>query len=79
MLSNLAIIFALLASISLSAPTCPYISTAEAGRVKKAFSEAKITPDVVPAFQPTIKVSTSYGSTVVDLGTNITTLRTFQM
>lgn len=32
-------------------------------------------PDVVPFFEPRVKVSASYGTTNVDLGTRISTLR----
>ena len=66
-----------LSSVVVSAPVCSYISASEAARVKKAFTDAKITPDVVPFFEPKVKVSASYVMTNVDLGNRIDTLRTF--
>lgn len=62
-------------SIVVGAPVCTYISSTEAARVKAAFSNADITPDVVPFFEPRVEVSASYGTTNVDLGTQIGTLR----
>ncbi|KAL2075753.1 hypothetical protein VTL71DRAFT_696 [Oculimacula yallundae] len=66
-----------LSTIVASAPVCSTISFIEAARVKQAFSNAKITPDVVPFFEPRVKVSASYPTTSnVDLGNRIGTLET---
>jgi len=68
------VVAALALSSFVSAQGCGAITSTEAEAVKKAFNDFKITPNVIPAFEPKVRVDAAYGNTAVALGNNITTL-----
>lgn len=55
------------------------ISQAEASRVKASFTKAGIVPTLIPTINPKMKLSITYPSENIDLGTETTSLRMYSL
>lgn len=62
------------ASILEERATCANANANALAQAKAAFTAAKIVPDVVPQFNPTLELSVSYGSKAVNFGNTFNTL-----
>lgn len=54
--------------------TCANADANALAQAKAAFTAAKIVPDVIPQFNPTLELSVSYGSKAVNFGNTFNTL-----
>ena len=54
--------------------TCADANAAALVKAKAAFTAAKIVPDVIPQFKPTLELSVAYGSKAVNFGNTFNTL-----
>lgn len=75
--------FTLLASASAAAipaatleerQTCANANAAALSKAKAAFTAAKIVPDVIPQFNPTLELSVAYGAKAVNFGNTFNTV-----
>lgn len=58
--------------------TCANANAAGLARADKAFDDAKIVPDVIPDFKPTLELTVTYPAKKVDFGNTFNTLREWQ-
>ncbi|KAK6442232.1 hypothetical protein LTR95_001534 [Oleoguttula sp. CCFEE 5521] len=58
-----------------SRTACPYATPAELAFERNAIYAAKLVPDLIPSFYPTLRVDASYPSQKVNYGNTFTTLR----
>lgn len=54
--------------------TCPNANANALASAKAAFTAAKIVPDVIPQFNPTLEVSVSYNGKAVNFGNTFNTV-----
>lgn len=54
--------------------TCPNANAAALSRAKTEFQKAKIVPDVIPQFNPTLEVSIDYNGKAVNFGNTFNTV-----
>jgi hypothetical protein len=54
--------------------TCANANANALAQAKAAFTAAKIVPDVIPRFDPTLDLSVAYGSKAVNFGNTFNTL-----
>jgi hypothetical protein len=54
--------------------SCASPNVANLAKAKAAFTAAKIVPDVIPKFNPTLELSVAYGSKAVNFGNTFNTL-----
>jgi hypothetical protein len=53
---------------------CTFADPAALVKAKAAFQAAKIVPDVIPRFDPTLELSVAYGSKAVNFGNTFNTI-----
>jgi hypothetical protein len=53
---------------------CTFANPAALVKAKAAFQAAKIVPDVIPRFDPTLELSVAYGSKAVNFGNTFNTI-----
>ncbi|OQO02498.1 hypothetical protein B0A48_12025 [Cryoendolithus antarcticus] len=58
-----------------SRTACPYATSAELAFERNAIYAAKLVPDLIPSFKPTLRVDASYPGQKVNYGNTFTTLR----